>query len=107
VVFFAPPEFHQSILDFCQVQPDERVDSAHVVTWLLEQTCRAYEQLHPLYLSQGFDVCHRKEAQWKYNGVLTSKKPRDACLQVIQASERSSLDDLYGGLADNDTYLDN
>ncbi|PQE30562.1 p-loop containing nucleoside triphosphate hydrolase protein [Rutstroemia sp. NJR-2017a WRK4] len=55
VCFFAPPEVHRSILDVCKKTPgglvgSSNINSYHVVNWLLEQTCRANEQLQNLYL---------------------------------------------------------
>lgn len=61
VVFFAPPEVHQSILDL-RKNSEGTIDSYDVVCWLLEQTCSGIEQLQPLYYSQGIDFCRRTQA---------------------------------------------
>jgi hypothetical protein len=105
IVFFAPPEVHQSILDVCrkrrgEVLESSRIDSSHVVCWLLEQTCRANEHLQNLYLAQGTDFCRRTDAQWKYVKFLTDNRHREAYLRVIQHPERQSLEQLYGVLID-------
>lgn len=59
VVWFAPPEVHQSILDVRQKKSGDSINSYDVVHWLLEQTCVQIEQLQPLYISQGNDFCRR------------------------------------------------
>ena len=105
IVFFAPPEVHQSILDVCRKQCGEvldssHVDSSHVVCWLLEQTCRANEHLQNLYLAQGTDFCRRTTAQWKNVKLLTENSHREAYLRVIQQPERQTLEELYGMMTD-------
>lgn len=105
IVFFAPPEVHQSIIDVCrkrhgEVLDSSRIDSSHVVCWLLEQTCRANEHLQNLYLAQGTDFCRRTDAQWKYGEFLTENRHRKAYLKVIQHPERQTLEHLYGTVTD-------
>src|SRR5271155_1728048 len=105
IVFFAPPEVHQSILDVCEKRCGEVIDSSHinsshVVSWLLEQTCRANEHLQNLYLAQGTDFCRRTNAQWKNVKFLTEKGHREAYLKVIQHLERQTLEQLYGVMTD-------
>jgi hypothetical protein len=100
VVFFAPPEVHQSILDVCNKSHKEIIDSSHVVHWLLEQTCRANEQLHNLYIAQGTDFCHRTNAQWENAGFLTDRSQTKAFLKVVLRAERQTLEQLYGSMED-------
>jgi hypothetical protein len=105
VVFFAPPEVHHSILDVCKKidgRPtySSHIDSSHVVTWLLEQTCRANEHLQNLYLAQGSDFCRRIGAQWKNSNFLTDSSHREAYLKVVQHPERQTLEQLYGAATD-------
>ncbi|OCK76192.1 hypothetical protein K432DRAFT_428888 [Lepidopterella palustris CBS 459.81] len=100
VVFFAPPEVHQSILDVCKKRQGDVIDSSHVVSWLLEQTCRANEQLQNLYIAQGMDFCRQTNAQWKNAKFLTDESHREAYLNVIQHPERHTLEQLYGGMTD-------
>ncbi|KAH8656605.1 hypothetical protein BGZ60DRAFT_384977 [Tricladium varicosporioides] len=105
IVFFAPPEVHQSILDVCRKRRGEvldpsRINSSHVVCWLLEQTCRANEHLQNLYLAQGTDFCRRIDAQWKNAKFLTNNRHRKAYLRVIQHPERQTLEQLYGAMTD-------
>ena len=100
VLFCAPPEVRQSILDVCNKRPEHCIDSAHVVQWLLEQTCRGNEQLRSLYLSQGADFCLRTNAQWKNSNFLTNETERKSYLDVIQRVEQESLEKLYGNKAE-------
>jgi len=105
VVFFAPPEVHHSILDVCKKidgRPtySSHIDSSHVVTWLLEQTCRANEHLQNLYLAQGADFCRRIGAQWKNANFITDSSDREAYLKVVQHPERQTLEQLYGAATD-------
>jgi hypothetical protein len=98
LVFVAPPEVHQSILDVCKKRYRDNIDSSHVVHWLLEQTCRANEQLQNLYIAQGMDFCHRMNAQWQNARFLPKKSHTEAYLKVILRSERQTLEQLYGGI---------
>jgi len=45
VIFFAPPEVHQSILNLRGKTGLDHIDSHDVIIWLLEQTCCNIEQL--------------------------------------------------------------
>ena len=101
VVFFAPPEVHQSILDTCKLPRGWGVDSSHVVTWLLEQTCQSNDQLRGLHLAQGYDFCHRTSAQLLYNAFLHNKSHRDELLGVLRRPERQTLATLYGATETN------
>jgi len=94
IVFFAPPEVHQSIVDVCNIAEHQSVDSSHVVAWLLEQTCRANEKLRGLYLAQGYDFCRRAQASQK--DFLANARQRAAFLDVVRRPERLTLSQLYG-----------
>ncbi|KAH8725994.1 hypothetical protein GQ44DRAFT_771576 [Phaeosphaeriaceae sp. PMI808] len=99
--FFAFPETHQSILDVCEMNYNDQIDSSHVVRWLLEQTCRANEQLQSLYISQGTDFCNRTSAAWENDAFLTDVTHRKAYIDVLQHPEQQTLEELYGGFVDN------
>lgn len=101
LAFFSPPEVHQSILGTCKKKEDEKLDSAHVIAWLLEQTCRSYEQLHGLYIAQGENYCHRTDARWENADFLTHEGQRTAYMKAIQRPERQSLEVLYGTKSDS------
>ena len=100
VVFFAPPEVHQSISYLCNKRSGDIIDSSHVVKWLLEQTCLANEQLQSLYFAQGADFCHRTNAQWENTKFLTDASHREAYLRVVLQCERQTLEQLYGSTTD-------
>jgi hypothetical protein len=100
VVFFAPPEVHQSILDVCRRKEGDIIDSSHVIHWLLEQTCCANEQMKNLYIAQGIDFCRRTNAQYEHANFLTNKNQQRAYLQKIQYPDRQTLEQLYGGMFD-------
>lgn len=97
IVFFAPPEVHQSIIDVGGSGYKQHIDSSHVVRWLLEQTSRANEQMHDLYMAQGVDFCRRINAQWENEKFLSDKDHRAKFLKVIQYPERQTLEQLHGG----------
>ena len=103
VIFFAPPEVHQGILDVCKRSREKIIESSHVISWLLEQTCRGNEQLQNLYLAQGIDFCRRTNAQWENTKFLTDKNHREAYLKVIQHPERQTLEQLYGSMPGTQT----
>ena len=95
VVFFAPPEVHQSICDINKKSTDAHVDSGDVVYWLLEQTCRGIEQLQPLYISQGTDFCRRAEAAMSNPDHLIDPGQRRTYIKTLEQQEHHSLEQLY------------
>ncbi|KAF2084345.1 hypothetical protein K490DRAFT_49259 [Saccharata proteae CBS 121410] len=95
VMFFAPPEVHQSILDVQNKPSDAKLDSHDVICWLLYQTCSHIEQLQPLYYSQGMDYCRRKQASLDYPDTIFDSKQRKAYLGTIRQVEKQSLAELY------------
>jgi hypothetical protein len=101
VCFFAFPETHQSILDVCEMNVNDTVNSSHVVRWLLEQTCRTNEQLQNLFISQGTDFCNRMNSEWENAAFLSDAQDRKAYVEVLQHPERQTLEQLYGGHKEN------
>lgn len=99
VTFFAPPEVDMSIRDICgQRYPIEHyIESPHVIFWLLEQTCRANEDLHPLFRAQGIDFCRRANAVLQNPDFLTSESSRSSLVKLLQQQEHQTLEQLYGG----------
>lgn len=95
ITFIAPPEVHQNILDVCKKRPSDKLDSTHVVTWLLDQTCTNNQDLQPLYFAQGRDFCRRTQAGRTWNQFLSQVKHRDAYMAVLQQTERQGLEELY------------
>ncbi|KAI0116284.1 hypothetical protein GGR51DRAFT_312844 [Nemania sp. FL0031] len=92
VAFYGPPEVEQSIRDFRKLGLEKRIDSSHVVSWLLERTCRSVEDLQGLYVAQGIDFCQRTDAIWHYQKSATKQQ----LLQVLKQPERKTLTELYG-----------
>lgn len=76
------------------------LDSSHVVSWLLEQTCQANEHLQNLYIAQGIDFCRRTDAEWKHMKLFAERSQREAYLSVIRQPERQTLQQLYGVVTD-------
>ena len=70
--------------------------SADVVYWLLEQSCKANENMMSLHTAQGFDFCRRTNALWKYSNFLNNTEDRLQLLDVIQQREDQTLEQLYG-----------
>jgi hypothetical protein len=96
VVFFAPPEVHQSILNFRKKTERDHIDTSDVIMWLLEMTCCNIEQLQPLYIAQGLDYCKRIASAHEAPDMTTDSQQRVAFLKVLQQPEQYSLEQLYG-----------
>lgn len=95
IVFFAPPEVHQSILNFRGKTGMSTIDSHDVIIWLLEQTCCSIEQLQPLYISQGLEYCRRRLAAQRNSDAMFQQDQRKAYLKVLEQPEQYSLESLY------------
>ena len=95
VVFFAPPEVHQCILDLRNKKPGDYIDSYDVICWLLKQTCDGIEQLQPLYYSQGADFCRRIEAAYSNPKFLEDTTQREMYVTALRQSEQQTLKQLY------------
>lgn len=95
VVFFAPPEVHQCILDLRKKIPGDPIDSYDVICWLLEQTCSGIEQLQPLYYSQGAEFCRRTQAASDNPDVLSDSAQCDAYLSALRQTEHQTLKQFY------------
>ncbi|OCL12896.1 hypothetical protein AOQ84DRAFT_417852 [Glonium stellatum] len=100
ISFFAAPEVHQSILDFRKKKMGDQLDSADVIYWLLEQTCRGIEQLLPLYFSQALGFCQRAQAGLDHPSFLTNTTQRAKYLDVLRQRELHSLEKLYSPARD-------
>ncbi|KAL8797952.1 MAG: hypothetical protein Q9182_007080 [Xanthomendoza sp. 2 TL-2023] len=95
VIFFAPPEVHQSILNTRREGRMGLLDSHDVINWLLEQTCSNIKQLQPLYVSQGLEFCRRRVAAQRYENSNYDAGESKTYLKVLQQPERYSLEELY------------
>lgn len=92
VIFFSPPEVHQSITDLCG---KKIIKSSDVIRWLLEQSCSGIEQMQPLYFSQGVDFCRRTQGALDNSNFLTQGDQRDAYLDILRQNEQQTLVQLY------------
>ncbi|POS83055.1 hypothetical protein EPUL_004549, partial [Erysiphe pulchra] len=97
VMFFAPPEVHQSILNLQRKGQNATLSSFDVVSWLLKQTCLGIEQLLPLYSMQGRDFCNRAQAALTYTNIHDpSSGDCKNFLSIVQPCEDQTLVELYG-----------
>ncbi len=101
VAFLAPPEVFQGILDLRAAHtpdavPSFTITSRDVVCWLLDQSCKANEQMMSLYLSQCRDFCRRIDMLWKHPHYATSKDDLEKVLGVIRQEEQQTLQHMYG-----------
>ncbi len=95
VVFFAPPEVHQSILNVRGKNFNDRIDSHDVICWLLEQSCRTIEQIQPLYISQGLDFCKRTSSAITNQDAGTDTDHRTRYLKALEQPEHYTVERLY------------
>jgi hypothetical protein len=95
VVFFAPPEVHQSIFDLCKKKSGDPIDSHDVICWLLQQTCSSIEQIQPLYFSHGADFCRRTQAALDHPDILVRSDQRSGYLDALRQTEKQTLQQLY------------
>ncbi|KAI3335396.1 hypothetical protein F4824DRAFT_464667 [Ustulina deusta] len=96
VCFYGPRAVVSSIRDFHQLRPYEKIESIHVVSWLLEQTCRSIEDQQGLYAAQGIDFCQRTDTMWQCKKFMTNLSERQKLLRVLKQPERKTLQELYG-----------
>ncbi|KAH7009622.1 hypothetical protein EDB80DRAFT_838411 [Ilyonectria destructans] len=98
VTLVVPPEVYQNVLDLrpSEDRTQSQVVSADVVYWLLEQSCKANENMMSLHAAQGFDFCRRTNALWKYSDFSTNTEDRLQLLNAIQQREDQTLEQLYG-----------
>ena len=95
VVFFAPPEVHQSILNVRGKTFADTIDSHDVICWLLEQSCRTIEQIQPLYISQGLDFCQRTSSAITNPNAATDAEHCSRYLKILEQPEQYTLEHLY------------
>ncbi|KAI3327703.1 hypothetical protein HD806DRAFT_519717 [Xylariaceae sp. AK1471] len=96
ICFYGPPEVDQSIRHYCNLSQAQNIDSFHVVSWLLEQTCRSVEDLQGLHVAQGIDFCRRIDTVWHCKNFTTNNTERQKLLRVLKQPERQTLKHLYG-----------
>jgi hypothetical protein len=97
VTFFAPPEVHQSILDFRGKanRNYQHLDSRDVILWLLEQTWQGLENLEPLFHAQGLNFYRRVQAMSDHPKLLTTTADRAGYIHALRDHEQQTLRSLY------------
>ena len=102
LVFFAPPEVHQSIIDVTG-RPAEELTAYDVVAWSLEQSCLSIERSQPLRVIQG--ISHQRRQFMLYNFFCGfsghDKLAKDMnrsknFIKGFREKEEQTLQDLYG-----------
>ncbi|KAI1287738.1 hypothetical protein F5Y03DRAFT_401935 [Xylaria venustula] len=96
VCFYGPRAVVSSIKDFHQLRAYERIESIHVVSWLLKQTCCSIEDQRGLYAAQGIDFCQRTDTMWQCKKFMTTLSGRQKLSRVLQQPERRTLQELMG-----------
>ena len=101
LMFVAPPEVHQSIVDITG-KHDNDIDGYDVVAWSLEQSCLSIERSQPLRVLQGLNHHHRQKTMTafakRYPNLENVAKETDATKGFILAfreKEEQRLNDLY------------
>jgi hypothetical protein len=95
IMFFAPVEVHQSILDSRTKPREAFVDSADVVQWLLSSTATALEALVPLYWSNGANFVNRAQAAWENWNFLHDSTHTLEFVEKIREKEKTTLNKFY------------
>lgn len=101
LIFVAPPEVHQSILDVTGKSGSD-IDGYDVVAWSLEQSCLSIERSQPLQVLQGLSHHQRQNSMAsfakRYPNLEDVAEETDATKGVISAfreKEEQRLTDLY------------
>ncbi|KAL8801978.1 MAG: hypothetical protein Q9182_004107 [Xanthomendoza sp. 2 TL-2023] len=104
LMFIAPPEVHQSILDTTKM-PAVQINGLHVVEWALEQSCLQIDRNQPLRVFHGLNYYRRQSAierlsrrlpdlsEANENGIQSAT--RNIMTRDIVEHEAQSLRDLY------------
>ncbi|KAF5716816.1 hypothetical protein FMUND_6112 [Fusarium mundagurra] len=101
IAFVAPPEVYTSVLSLRsdhnpKTAASQPLKSTDIVHWLLEQSCRASDNMMSLHIAQGFDFCRRTDALLEFRKSSQKKKKGDKLLQETQQPEGQTLEQLYG-----------
>ena len=102
LVFFAPPEVHQSIMDVTG-RPGTELTGYDVVAWSLEQSCLSIERSQPLRVIQGISHQRRQHMlqtffrEFSGFGDLAKDVSRSKeSVKKFREKEEQTLQDLYG-----------
>ncbi|KAF8545391.1 hypothetical protein BDD12DRAFT_919880 [Trichophaea hybrida] len=101
VMFFAPTEVHQKILDISN-RRSRNPGAIDVVKWAIGETCIAIKNSVPLWASQGLSYHKRQNAwleYWKKGSSV--HKCSDNLLASLRERESQTLKKLYSPLSDS------
>ena len=105
LMFLAPPEVHQNIMELTGKSEDQ-LNGYDVVAWALEQSCQSIERSQPLRILQGLNHNHREVTMHHFSN--TYKDLEQLAVEVDQSSglvtafrekEEQRLNDLYAPVA--------
>ena len=95
IMFLAPPEVHQSILEVVKRGHGTNLDVSDVIEWSLEQSCLNIEQCQPLHVMQGLSHYERLDKMEKFRIEYTSSSVAQQTIDNFREEEQQSLSDLY------------
>ena len=102
LVFFAPPEVHQSIINVTG-RPAKDLTGYDVVAWSLEQSCLSIERCQPLRVIQGISHQRRQHMLDTFFGEFSGHNDlaKDInrsrkYIKKFREKEEQTLQDLYG-----------
>ena len=105
LVFFAPPEVHQSIIDVTG-RPAKKLTGYDVVAWSLEQSCLNIERSQPLRVIQGISHQRRQHMLDTFFGEFPGHDDlaRDVnwskeFIKEFREKEEHPLQNLYGPIS--------
>ena len=101
LMFVAPPEVHQSIMDVTGKHGTD-IDGYDVVAWSLEQSCLSIERSQPLRVLQGLSHHRRQKTMAAFSGEYPSFKDvanetdtTRSAISAFREKEEQRLTDLY------------
>ena len=101
LMFIAPPEVHQSILELTE-RPEDQLDGYDVIAWALEQSCQNIERSQPLQILQGLNHNKREAIMDLFNETHKDLKslskdadPSSELVTAFREKEEQRLNDLY------------
>ena len=101
LMFMAPPEVHQSILELNK-KPEDQLDGYDVIAWALEQSCQNIERSQPLRILQGLNHNKRETIMDHFNAVYKDlgslskdADPSSVLVTAFREKEEQTLNDLY------------
>ena len=102
LVFFAPPEVHQHIIDITGWHA-KKLTGYDVVAWSLEQSCLSIERSQPLRVIQGIGHQRRQhmlkaffDAFPRVNDLAKDVNRSKVFVKRFREKEEQTLEDLYG-----------